>query len=135
MQCPECQIDLVSQIRSVPVYTGSNIVESEAQCDSCANCDYYEIACKDGELLELHAAQVVLHESQEIDGRVIKFARKVLGLTKAELGKKLNLSETTIDLYESGKLLFLPTYVLALSGLLAYAERSLLGINLGYIRK
>ena len=29
--------------------------------------------------------------------------RKALGLTQAELGKKLNLAESTISLYESGK--------------------------------
>ena len=29
--------------------------------------------------------------------------RKALGLTQAELGKKLKLSESTISLYEAGK--------------------------------
>ena len=134
-RCQNCQTELISGIHSVPTHIGSYVVEGDAQCDSCPNCYYYEIMMKDGLLLELRAAQVVLHEAEKINGEVLKFARKAAGFTKEKLAKKLELSLLTIDQYETDKLPFLPTYPLALAGLLSHAERSLLGQNIGYIKK
>jgi DNA-binding XRE family transcriptional regulator len=134
-ECKDCKTNLVAGTHTIPTRIGSYIVDGNAQCEACPKCDYYEIMMKDGLLLELRAAQVVLHEAEKINGEVLKFARKAAGLSKEDLAKKLELSKLTIEQYESDQLPFLPTYPLALAGLLSHAERSLLGQNIGYIKK
>lgn len=133
MKCQECNTELVSGTHSVVTKVGSFDVECNATYDLCS-CGYSEIDTINAELLELRAVQIVLQEAK-IDGAILKFARKAIGLTKEALAEKFELSESTIDQFENDLLPPPSVYVLVLTGLLIHAERSLLGQNIGYIKK
>lgn len=53
--------------------------------------------------LELRAAITVLSEIEEVEGSELKFARKAMGLTQAELASHLGVTTETIRRWETGK--------------------------------
>jgi DNA-binding transcriptional regulator YiaG len=73
--------------------------------------------------LERRAAITVLSSIDEIDGGELKFARKALDLTQAELGRHLGVTTETICRWETGKEEFKRQTQLALLRLLEEVER------------
>lgn len=73
--------------------------------------------------LELRAALTVLSEVEEIDGGELKFARKALGLTQAELARHLGVTMETVCRWETGKEGFKRQTQLAVLRLLQQVER------------
>ena len=119
----------------IEIRVGRHVVVSQAvPHERCPSCGYYELDAKTGEMLELRAAQVVMHEVKEVDPAALKFARKALGLNQTDLAKKLGLSQETISRYETGVLPAGTEYRYALAGLLSYEEQILCGANMGRIR-
>ena len=53
--------------------------------------------------LERRAAMTVLSEVEDIEGSELKFARKAIGLTQAELALKLGVTTETVCRWETGK--------------------------------
>ncbi|MEY4551325.1 MAG: Antitoxin component of bacterial toxin-antitoxin system, MqsA [Pseudomonadota bacterium] len=73
--------------------------------------------------LERRAALTVLSEVDAIDGRELKFARKALGLTQAELAQHLGVAMETVCRWETGKEEFKRQTQLAVLRLLEQVER------------
>ena len=75
-----------------------------------------------------------MHELREVDPTALKFARKALGLTQAELAKKLGLTQETISRHETGTMPAPAEYRFALAGLLAHEEQVFRGTDLGRVK-
>lgn len=73
--------------------------------------------------LERRAAVTVLSEVDEIDGSELKFARKALGVTQAELARHLGVTMETVCRWETGKEEFKRQTQLAVLRLLEQVER------------
>lgn len=69
------------------------------------------------------AARTILQDVQNVEPEVLRYARKALGLTQADLGALLGVSAETVSRWESGAEPFKPAIQLALAGLLDTAER------------
>ena len=83
---------MVFGTHSIETRVGRHVVVSRAvPHERCPSCGSYELDAKAGEVLELRAAQVVMHEVQELDPAALKFARNALGLNQTDLAKKLGL--------------------------------------------
>lgn|SRR5690606_24919247 len=74
--------------------------------------------------LERHAALTVLSELDTIEGSELKFARKALGLTQAELALHLGVTPETVCRWETGKEDFKRQTQLAVLRLLDEFERN-----------
>lgn len=135
MKCSECNTEMVLGTHPIEVRVGRYVVECRSiPHERCPNCGYYELEARAAEQLELSAAQVVLHEVQEVDPGAIRFARKALGLTQTELAKKLGLTQETVSRHETGALPAPNEYRYALAGLLAREEQVLRGADVGHIK-
>ena len=73
--------------------------------------------------LERRAALTVLSEVDDIGGGELKFARKALGLTQAELARQLGVTMETVCRWETGKEDFKRQTQLAVLRLLEQVER------------
>jgi len=71
---------------------------------------------------ERRAARVVLQEAPSIDGAVLKFARKALGLRQAELARLLGYGDTYVSKWENDQEAIHRTVQLALAELLCRVE-------------
>jgi DNA-binding XRE family transcriptional regulator len=71
---------------------------------------------------ERRAAHVVFVDAPEVGGNELKFARKALALTQAELGERLDVSKFTVCDWEGGKPVT-RTVQLAIASLLEKALR------------
>jgi DNA-binding XRE family transcriptional regulator len=60
--------------------------------------------------LESRAAKIVLSKVQRVGGQEVRFARKALGLTKAELGDKLGVTQEEVDSWEKDQVV-VPRYI------------------------
>ena len=73
--------------------------------------------------LERRAAITVLSEIDELDGSELRFARKALGLTQAEIARQLGVAMETVCRWETGKEEFKRQTQLAVLRLLEQVER------------
>ncbi|HEU4583753.1 MAG TPA: helix-turn-helix domain-containing protein [Polyangiaceae bacterium] len=73
--------------------------------------------------LERRAAITVLAEVDEIEGGELKFARKALDLSQAELARQLGVTTETVCRWETGKEAFKRQTQLAVLRLLEEVER------------
>lgn len=135
MQCSECNTEMIFGTHPIETRVGRHVVVSRTvPHDRCPSCGYFELDAKVGELLELRAAQVVMHEVQDLDPAALKFARKALGLNQTALASKLGLTQETISRYETGAFPVGTEYRYALAGLLSYEEQVLCGADMGHVR-
>lgn len=135
MQCSECNTERVFGTHPIETQVGRHVVVSRVvPHERCPNCGSFELDAKAAELLELRAAQVVMHEAQDLDPAALKFARKALGLNQTELAKKLGLTQETISRHETGALPAGAEYRYALAGLLSYEDQGLCGADSGHIK-
>jgi DNA-binding transcriptional regulator YiaG len=75
------------------------------------------------EALELRAARTVLLDVPGVEGDVLRFARKAMGVTQPELGAILGVATETVSRWETGAEPFKRTVQLALAQLLDMAHR------------
>ncbi len=68
------------------------------------------------------AAAIVLREAKEVDGAVMKYARKALGLKQTELAEAIGCAGETVSRYETGDLPVNTQVRLAVVALLDGAE-------------
>lgn len=73
--------------------------------------------------LERRAAITVLAEVEEVEGSELKFARKALDLSQAELARELGVTTETVCRWETGKEAFKRQTQLAVLQLLEAVER------------
>lgn len=82
------------------------------------------ITAKELARLERRAAITVLAEVDEIAGGELKFARKALDLSQADLARQLGVTTETVCRWETGKEAFKRQTQLAVLRLLEQAERA-----------
>jgi DNA-binding XRE family transcriptional regulator len=103
------------------------VVNDSVPHERCTTCGYYELDAEVAELIEVHAAIVVMSETTEPDPKAVRAARKAMGLSQVALAQELALTQETISRYETGALPIVPEYRLALAGLLGREKRKLQG--------
>lgn len=100
--CHECNGETFT-LKTVQVVTGVgpyNVVDGSARRPVCDSCGEYSISSNLLEKIELRAALVVYSDAAEITGGVLRFARKALSLTQAQLAEKLGTTAESISRWE-----------------------------------
>ncbi len=103
MKCLSCEQGSVRH-RAIPIVTevGGHTVKDESLrgliCDACGS---YTLEAEQMQKAELRAAITFLRDLKSINGEILRFARKALGLTQAELGKRLHREPETISRWEN----------------------------------
>lgn len=102
MKCPNCDGQMVekphvhqTQIGVVTVFEPNSTVMT---CESCGTVSY-----SDAELsaYERRAARLVLTQASHVQGDVMKFARKALGLRQKDLATLLGTNEQQVSRWEN----------------------------------
>lgn len=81
---------------------------------------------------ERRAVRTVLREVREVEPEVLRYARRAMGLTQAQLADLLSVTSETISRWETGAEAYKPAVPLALATLLDIFER--VGGELGELR-
>ena len=72
---------------------------------------------------ERRAARTVLLEVRDVEPNVLRYARRAMGLTQAQLADILGVTPETISRWETGAEVYKPAVPLALAALLEIFER------------
>ena len=123
-QCPDCNTEMVYGVYPIEFPIGRHIVVSRGtQHERCPACGAFILDARVDMLLELTATQVLLHDVKALDPKVLKFARKVLGLTQKDLALVLDTTQETISRYETGSMTAPVGYHYMLAGLIGFEVR------------
>ncbi len=91
--------------RSILIETeagGYKTKDSSTMGPVCNACGSYRLSAEQFEFIELRAANTFLRDLPSINGEILRFARKALGLTQAQLGTRLHRAAETISRWENG---------------------------------
>ena len=102
MRCHQCKsesfvrrpVELVTDVGEVTV------VDRTLGRPVCTQCGAYTIPADEGEAFEIRAAAKVLWHTERISGEMLRFARRALGMTQAELGQELGVTLETVSRWE-----------------------------------
>lgn len=101
-KCPECGTTMRQRCFEHVTKVGSlRVIDKTAALPVCDFCGTAIISDDQMEAYELNAVRVVLQEAENIDGTVMRFARKALGMTQKELAKCLETNDTQVSRWES----------------------------------
>lgn len=102
-RCESCDIPMhvrgykhVEQVGNVKVTDGTGLAPQ------CQKCGKVSLLLSDLAGYERRAAALVLRDGKHVDGSVIKYARKALGLRQTELAFLLQCTPETISRWENG---------------------------------
>ena len=102
-KCAECNGDLVTKGYTHSEKVGRYTVTDRAtMVPQCVNCGAPRLSLDELEKYQLFAAKTVLCENK-LEGSVVRYARKALGLTQKELGLLLDYQHETISKWENEK--------------------------------
>jgi DNA-binding transcriptional regulator YiaG len=134
-KCPHCKTGTLILRVPKPMLAQRvgkmTVTDGAARVRQCSSCREYDLTARQLVHLERRAAAVALREGpqEKIDGDVIKYARKALGLRQAELAKLLDSTPETISRWENGERDTPRTSQLALVALLEGARRRELDVK------
>ena len=77
------------------------VTDSTGVVRVCEDCDDVPLTLEVLASYQRRAAALVLREAKAIDGRVIKYARKALGLKQTELAEEIGCAAETLSRYET----------------------------------
>ena len=98
----ECGGKLVRLLyRHVQDVAGQSVEDSSAFARQCEACGDALVSMKQLAKYERRAAALVLREGS-VNGGVVKFARKALGMTQADLGAAICCRPETVSRWETG---------------------------------
>jgi DNA-binding transcriptional regulator YiaG len=86
------------QVDKVGRYTVEN---GRGACPVCEKCGEVVLSLDQLARYQRNAAALVLREAKNIDGAVIKYARKALGLTQTRLAGLLGIASETLSRWET----------------------------------
>lgn len=66
----------------------------------CLDCGEFTISADDLEMVELRAALVAFTDAPRVTGEMVRFARKALGLTQAELADRIGSTKESVSRWE-----------------------------------
>jgi len=99
---PGCDGSLSEHERMHETLVGpARVVHGPAMTLVCDGCGSIELSGEELSCYERRAARALLLEGAP-DGATVRFARKALGLTRAELARAVGIADWTVTLYESG---------------------------------
>lgn len=102
-KCIECNGELVPKGYEHKEKVGRWTVTNRATIvPQCVNCGAPSLTLDELEKYQLFAAKTVLCENK-LEGPVVRYARKTLGLTQKELGALLDYQHETISKWENEK--------------------------------
>jgi DNA-binding transcriptional regulator YiaG len=102
-KCAECNGDLVTKVYTHTEKVGPwTAIDRTTMVPQCENCGAPRLTLDELEKYQLIAAKTVLCENK-LDGAVVRYARKALGLTQKELGLLLDYGHETISKWENEK--------------------------------
>lgn len=105
-QCPECGTEKALVLRMYQHVTsvgGVRVVDTTTQRWQCSACGEVDLTLNAMAAYERRAAALVLRDGRHTGGAVIRFARKALGLTQAELALLLGCQPETLSRWENDK--------------------------------
>ena len=78
------------------------VTDGSSRAPQCEACGAPQLTLDELQGYQLRAVKTVLCEGH-LDGEVIRYSRKALGLTQKELGKILDYTHETVSRWETGK--------------------------------
>ena len=78
------------------------VKDATAPALQCAKCDDVELTLEQLAGYQRRAAAVALREAPEIDGPMVKYARRALGMKQVELAEHIGCAPETLSRYETG---------------------------------
>lgn len=101
--CVKCGGNLKSAVYAHEANVGGHKVVNRGQmAPKCAKCGEQYISAKTLARLELRAVRLVLSERRDkVNGAVVRYARKAMGLRQTDLARMLDVRSETISEWES----------------------------------
>jgi putative zinc finger/helix-turn-helix YgiT family protein len=119
-KCPECGREALSRktVTHVATVGGVKVTDATASALVCSACGKYDLWADELAGYERRAAIAVLRDGRAVDGDVVRFARKALGLRQIDLAEILQKSPENISRWETGDIAIPRAEQLALVALL-----------------
>lgn len=129
-KCPDCSrgtlrhgaVDHVEIVGTVKVTDATGLA---LVCDGCGE---YDLTADDLAGYQRRAAALVLRNGRFVNGNVVRYARKALGLRQVDLGVLLHKSPENISRWETGEIAIPRAEQLAITACLDAAEH---GVDIG----
>jgi DNA-binding transcriptional regulator YiaG len=119
MKCHECNGESFER-RAVEISTqvgGHVVIDRSITRPVCLSCGEFTVPASTLEKIELRAALVAFTEAPQTTGSMLRFARKALGLTQAELAERLATASESVSRWEREERPMEPWVPLAVLGL------------------
>jgi DNA-binding transcriptional regulator YiaG len=104
-KCPTCDGRMVfrpyGHVEKVGRYKVNDATAFAWQCED-QKCGEVELTLDQLAGYQRRAAAIVLREAKEIDGPVVKYARRALGMKQTELAEHLDCRPETLSRWETG---------------------------------
>lgn len=124
-RCAECGKDMAwrgyKNVEQVGRFTVNDATAMAWQCEACGEANITLEALAG---YERRAAAVVLRDASDVDGAVVKYARKALGMKQADLADRIGCQAETLSRYETGAAPVPPGIRLAIVAILDGVERA-----------
>lgn len=102
--CPKCGGKLVTRAETIEVdVAGVKVRDGGLMLPVCEKCGEYVISEEDLAETERRAALTVLGEVAGPSGKMLKFARKAIGLRQGDLARALGVAPETVSRWEANE--------------------------------
>lgn len=88
-------------VKHVESVGGKEVIDGTAMANVCTECGGYDLSTAQLAGYERRAAALVLRDGRFVNGSVVKYARKALGLRQVDLGRLLTKSGEQISRWEN----------------------------------
>jgi DNA-binding transcriptional regulator YiaG len=123
-KCPNCGGEMRRNTYKRTTQVGRyRVVDGCSVALQCARCGEVDLTMDERSGYERRAAKTVLFERPAVEGEVIRFARKALGMRQVDLATALEVAPETISRWETNKETVGRTVQLAIAQLLDAVER------------
>lgn len=103
MACTMCRTQMVSGRENVPYRSLPGVVLVGVEVRRCPNCGEYEVVIPRIEELDRTIAAAVIRKPSRLSAAEIRFLRKYLDLSGADLARKMGTKPETVSRWESNK--------------------------------
>ncbi len=119
MHCHECNGDKFER-RNVELTTRvgeHTVIDRSVVRPVCAKCGEFTVSAETLEKVELRATLVAFTEAPRVTGAMLRFARKTLDMTQAELAERIGTTFESVSRWEREERQMEPWVPLAVLGL------------------
>lgn len=122
--CPECGGSLTVRSDALEIdVAGHRVKDPSLPVPVCDECGAYVLTQEELEESERRAALVVLSDIAAPSGKVLRFARKALGLRQVDLARALDTNPETVSRWEADEHIGRQTSLAVAHLLTLYSER------------